>query len=87
MQIIIISDYFMKEFVKTFEWTAVGDSSIEDCTGKKRHKNKSSVSLQMNQKAYTPIHCVKSSASNGDLLEYNGSQGANELDETAKIKL
>ena len=29
---------------------------------------------------YTPIHCVKFSVSSGDLLEYNGSQGANELD-------
>ena len=29
---------------------------------------------------YTPIHCVKFSASIDDLLEYNGSQGANGLD-------
>ena len=29
---------------------------------------------------YRQIHCVKFSESNGDLLEYNGSQGANGLD-------
>ena len=31
-------------------------------------------------KVYTSINCVKFSASNGDLLEYNGSQGANGVD-------
>ena len=30
---------------------------------------------------------MKFSVSNGDLLEYNGNQGANELGYTAKIKL
>ena len=29
---------------------------------------------------YRPNHCVKFSESSGDLLEYNGSQGANGLD-------
>ena len=29
---------------------------------------------------YRKIDCMKFSASNGDLLEYNGSQGADRLD-------
>ena len=36
--------------------------------------------FNVNSLNYTPIHYVKFSASNGDRLEYNGSQGANGLD-------
>ena len=34
-----------------------------------------------------PIHPTKFSTTNGDQLEYNGGQGANGSDQTAKIKL
>ena len=40
-----------------------------------------------NDVAYRPIHSMKFSASIGDQLEYNASQGARGSDLTAKIKL